>query len=153
MATVAVIIGSKSDSDRMDGCLRMLEELGIAAEFEVISAHRTPETLRRYVLDAPNRGVEVIIAGAGMAAALPGACASMTTLPVIGVPISASSGIAGGLDSLLAITQMPPGVPVGCMAINGAKNAALYAASILALKHEPIRAALESYRERQSQGR
>ena len=130
----------------------MLEELGISAEFEVISAHRTPETLRRYVLDAPKRGVEVIIAGAGMAAALPGACASMTTLPVIGVPISASSGVAGGLDSLLAITQMPPGVPVGCMAINGAKNAALYAASILALKHEPIRAALESHRERQSQG-
>ena len=131
----------------------MLEELGIASEFEVISAHRNPEKLRRYVLDAPNRGVEVIIAGAGMAAALPGACASMTTLPVIGVPISASAGVAGGLDSLLAITQMPPGVPVGCMAINGAKNAALYAASILALKHEPVRVALESYRERQSQGR
>ena len=130
----------------------MLKELGIAADFKVISAHRTPEALRRYVFDAPNRGVEVIIAGAGMAAALPGACASMTTLPVIGVPISASSGVAGGLDSLLAITQMPPGVPVGCMAINGAKNAAIYAASILALKHEPVRAALESYRERQSQG-
>lgn len=130
----------------------MLEELGIATEFEVISAHRKPETLRRYVLDAPNRDVEVIVAGAGMAAALPGVCASMTTLPVIGVPISASSGVAGGLDSLLAITQMPPGVPVGCMAINGAKNAALYAASILALKHEPVRVALESYRESQSQG-
>ena len=152
MPIVTVIIGSKSDRERMEVCNSTLTDFGIENELEVISAHRTPEKLRSYLMDAPGRGVEVIIAGAGMAAALPGACASMTTLPVIGVPVSASSGVAGGLDSLLAISQMPPGVPVGCMAINGAKNAAIYAARILSLKYKPIQQALEAYQERQAKG-
>ncbi|MFQ6020347.1 MAG: 5-(carboxyamino)imidazole ribonucleotide mutase [Dehalococcoidia bacterium] len=147
MPLVAVVLGSKSDTDLMEECRSMLDRLGVEHEFHVLSAHRTPEKVRRFVLELPDRGVEVIIAAAGMAAHLPGVCAALTTLPVIGVPISASSGVAGGLDSLLAIAQMPPGVPVACMAVNGARNAALYAAAILALKHEPVREALAAYRK------
>jgi len=148
---IAVVLGSKSDAKAMEECLRTLERLGIPYESQVISAHRSPEKARQFALDAPNRGIEVIIAAAGMAAALPGVLASYApTIPVIGVPI-APDGMSG-LDSLLSIAQMPPGVPVACMAVNGARNAALFAAQIIALRDEGVRRALEKYRRDLSQG-
>jgi len=147
MPLVAVVLGSRSDADLMEGCRHILEKMGVDHEFHVLSAHRTPEKVRQFAREAQSRGIEVIIAAAGMAAHLPGVIAASTTLPVIGVPIAASSSVAGGLDSLLAIAQMPPGVPVACMAVNGARNAALFAAAILALKHDGIRASLARYRE------
>jgi 5-(carboxyamino)imidazole ribonucleotide mutase len=151
MAAVAIVLGSKSDVAAMEECLRTLEALGIPYESQVISAHRTPEKARQFALDASERGVEVIIAAAGMAAALPGVLASYApTIPVIGVPIA--SGGMSGLDSLLSIAQMPPGVPVACMAVNGARNAALFAAQILALQNEDVQQALENYRRELSQG-
>ena len=128
---VGVLMGSKSDADVMDAAVRELEERGIAHEVKVISAHRDPEAVREYALGAEGRGLKVIIAGAGKAAALPGVVASMTDLPVIGVPIRTSD--LGGLDSLLSMVQMPPGVPVATVAINGARNAAILAAKILRL--------------------
>jgi 5-(carboxyamino)imidazole ribonucleotide mutase len=150
-SSVAVILGSKSDAAVMDECLSTLERLGIPYESHVISAHRSPEKARQFALSAPERGIEVIIAAAGMAAALPGVVASYApTIPVIGVPIA--SGDMSGLDSLLAIAQMPPGVPVACMAVNGARNAALFAAQILALRNQDVRQALENYRRELSQG-
>ena len=126
-----VLMGSKSDADVMDAAVRELEERGISHEVKVISAHRDPEAVREYALGAEGRGLKVIIAGAGKAAALPGVVASMTDLPVIGVPIRTSD--LGGLDSLLSMVQMPPGVPVATVAINGARNAAILAAKILRL--------------------
>jgi len=135
----------------MEDCLRTLEALGIPYESQVISAHRSPEKARQFALSARERGVEVIIAAAGMAAALPGVLASYApTIPVIGVPIASRS--MSGLDSLLAIAQMPPGVPVACMAVNGARHAALFAAQIIALRNEDVRQALENYRRDLSQG-
>jgi len=128
---VGVLMGSKSDADVMDAAVRELEERGIAHEVKVISAHRDPEAVREYALGAEGRGLKVIIAGAGKAAALPGVVASMTDLPVVGVPIRTSD--LGGLDSLLSMVQMPPGVPVATVAINGARNAAILAAKILRL--------------------
>lgn len=151
MTAVAIVLGSKSDAAAMEDCLRTLEALGIPYESQVISAHRSPEKARQFALDTHERGVEVIIAAAGMAAALPGVLASHApTIPVIGVPIA--SGDMSGLDSLLAIAQMPPGVPVACMAVNGARNAALFAAQIIALRDEDVRQALENYRRDLSQG-
>jgi 5-(carboxyamino)imidazole ribonucleotide mutase len=148
---IAVVLGSKSDAAVMEDCLSALERLGIPYESQVISAHRTPEKARQFALSAQERGIEVIIAAAGMAAALPGVLASYApTIPVIGVPIA--SGDMSGLDSLLAIAQMPPGVPVACMAVNGARNAALFAAQILALRNQDVRQALENYRRELSQG-
>ena len=128
---VGVLMGSKSDAEVMDAAIRELEERGITHEVKVISAHRDPEAVREYALGAEARGLRVIIAGAGKAAALPGVVASMTDLPVIGVPIRTSD--LGGLDSLLSMVQMPPGVPVATVAINGARNAAILAAKILRL--------------------
>jgi len=122
-------MGSKSDAEVMDSAVKELDERGIAHEVKVISAHRDPEAVREYALSAEARGLRVIIAGAGKAAALPGVVASMTDLPVIGVPIRTSD--LGGLDSLLSMVQMPPGVPVATVAINGARNAAILAAKIL----------------------
>jgi 5-(carboxyamino)imidazole ribonucleotide mutase len=151
MPPVAIVLGSKSDAAVMDDCLSTLERLGIPYESQVISAHRTPEKARQFALSARERGIEVIIAAAGLAAALPGVLASYApTIPVIGVPIA--SGDMSGLDSLLAIAQMPPGVPVACMAVNGARNAALFAAQILALRNQDVRQALENYRRELSQG-
>jgi len=124
-------MGSKSDAEVMDAAVKELEERGITHEVKVISAHRDPEAVREYALGAEGRGLKVIIAGAGKAAALPGVVASMTDLPVIGVPIRTSD--LGGLDSLLSMVQMPPGVPVATVAINGARNAAILAAKILRL--------------------
>jgi phosphoribosylaminoimidazole carboxylase PurE protein len=126
---VGVIMGSESDREVMDAATRELDERRIGHEVHVLSAHRTPDKVADYARGAQARGLKVIIAGAGKAAALPGVIASYTNLPVIGVPIKTSD--LGGLDSLLSIVQMPPGVPVACMAINGARNAAIFAAKIL----------------------
>ena len=126
---VGVLMGSQSDADVMNEAARELEARGIAHEVNVLSAHRNPEGVREYALSAESRGLKVIIAGAGKAAALAGVVASMTDLPVIGVPMRTSD--LGGLDSLLSTVQMPPGVPVATVAINGARTAAILAAKIL----------------------
>jgi 5-(carboxyamino)imidazole ribonucleotide mutase len=149
MPRVAVLAGSQSDVAVLEPCLQTLSELGIKHELHVMSAHRTPEKVQRFAASAADQGFEVIIAAAGMAAHLPGVVAAWTALPVIGVPIG-KPGMSG-LDALLSIAQMPPGVPVACMAVNGAKNAALYAAAILALSHPDVRQALERFRREQSQ--
>jgi 5-(carboxyamino)imidazole ribonucleotide mutase len=131
--------------------VQTLQELGIDHELHVMSAHRTPARVQQFAAGAADAGFEVIIAAAGMAAHLPGVVAAWTSLPVIGVPLAQGGGTSvSGLDALLSIAQMPPGVPVGCMAVNGAKNAALFAAAILALKHEPVRAALAEFRRKQT---
>lgn len=129
---VGVVMGSESDREVMQSCLDELDDRGIPYEVNVISAHRDPRKLTAYAESAAGRGLKVIIAAAGKAAALPGVVASLTLLPVIGVPIMTKD--LGGLDSLLSIVQMPPGVPVACMAINGSKNAAIMAAKILAIE-------------------
>lgn len=144
MALVGVVMGSKSDEPLMQPALDTLRDLGIEYEVSIISAHRTPEKGREYGQNGRKRGLEVIIAGAGGAAHLPGVLASWTTIPVIGVPLA--RGKVKGLDALLSVAQMPAGVPVACVAIDGAKNAALLAAAILSLKHEKIREAYEEYR-------
>ena len=126
---VGIIMGSQSDAEVMDPAAKELEARNISYEINVISAHRDPEKVREYSLSAEERGLKVIVAGAGKAAALPGVVASMTDLPVIGVPIKTSD--LGGLDSLLSIVQMPSGVPVATVAINGARNAAILASKIL----------------------
>jgi 5-(carboxyamino)imidazole ribonucleotide mutase len=128
---VGIVMGSKSDMPVMEKAGAELEERGIRYEIRVMSAHRDPETVAEYAKNAKMRGLRVIIAGAGLAAALPGVVAAHTELPVIGVPLTSGNSIAGGLDALLAIAQMPPGVPVACVAVNGAKNAAVLAAKIL----------------------
>jgi 5-(carboxyamino)imidazole ribonucleotide mutase len=127
---VGIVMGSESDREVMQPASEALKERGIPYEVNVISAHRDPKKLAEYAGSAKGRGLKVIIAGAGKAAALPGVIASMTPLPVIGVPVMTKD--LGGMDSLLSIVQMPPGVPVACMAINGSKNAAIMAAKILA---------------------
>jgi len=144
MPLVGVVMGSKSDEPLMQPALDMLQQMGIEYEVSVISAHRNPEKAREYGLKAERRGLEVIIAGAGRAAHLPGVLASWTTLPVIGVPLATSELM--GVDALYSMAEMPAGVPVACVAIDGAKNAALLAAAILALKHEKIKEAYEEYR-------
>jgi phosphoribosylaminoimidazole carboxylase PurE protein len=126
---VGVVMGSESDREVMDAACRELDERKIQYEVNVLSAHRDPEAVARYAKTAQSRGIKVLIAGAGKAAALPGVIAAYSNLPVIGVPIKTSD--LGGLDSLLSIVQMPPGVPVACVAINGARNAAILAARIL----------------------
>jgi len=146
MPLVGIVMGSKSDAELMQPALDVLNQLGIGYEVSVISAHRTPEKARQYGLGARERGLEVIIAGAGGAAHLPGVLASWTSIPVIGVPIPTND--IKGLDALLSIVQMPAGVPVACVALGsaGAKNAAYLAAEILGLKDDRIREAYEDYR-------
>ena len=141
-------MGSTSDYEVMSGAVDMLSELGVEFEKRVVSAHRTPDLMYEYAKTARDRGISVIIAGAGGAAHLPGMVAAMTTLPVIGVPVK--SRALNGLDSLLSIVQMPGGVPVATVAINGAKNAALIAASILALQDSGIAERLEKFRKDQT---
>ncbi|HEX4274784.1 MAG TPA: 5-(carboxyamino)imidazole ribonucleotide mutase [Bryobacteraceae bacterium] len=146
---VSIIMGSKSDWETMRAASGMLEEFGVAHECRVVSAHRTPELMAEVAASAEGRGIEVIIAGAGGAAHLPGMTAAHTTLPVLGVPVESRS--LKGLDSLLSMVQMPAGVPVGTLAIGtaGAKNAALLAVSILANKRRPLREKLKVFREQQ----
>ena len=151
MPKVAILAGSRSDVPTLDACVETLVELGIEHELHVMSAHRAPAKVQAFAASAADNGFEVIIAAAGMAAHLPGVVAAQTALPVIGVPIAQSAGSpVSGMDALLSIAQMPPGVPVGCMAVNGAKNAALYAGAILALKHEAVREKLQAFRDEQS---
>ena len=147
---VAIIMGSESDAEEMKPASEVLNELGIKNESRVISAHRTPDRLREYVLDAEKNGVKVFIGGAGMAAALPGVIAAHTHLPVLGVPIESKS--LKGMDSLLSIVQMPPGIPVGTLAIGsaGSINAGLLAASILSVSDQEIESKLKNYRKKQS---
>ncbi|MBL0044979.1 MAG: 5-(carboxyamino)imidazole ribonucleotide mutase [Flavobacteriales bacterium] len=144
---IGIIMGSRSDLEVMQGAADVLKELNIPYELTVVSAHRTPERMFEYAKTARERGVTCIIAGAGGAAHLPGMVASLTTLPVIGVPIKSRNSI-DGWDSLLSIVQMPDGVPVATVAINGAKNAGLLAVRILAAHHEPqLAARLDNYRK------
>lgn len=147
---VGVIMGSKSDWETMQNACAMLDELGVPYEQKVVSAHRTPDLLFEYAEGAADRGLEVIIAGAGGAAHLPGMTAAKTHLPVLGVPVESKT--LKGIDSLLSIAQMPGGVPVGTLAIgnSGAKNAGLLAASILANKHADIKVALLKFRATQT---
>lgn len=142
-------MGSKSDWDVMSAACQTLEEFGVSYEKKVISAHRTPQFFCEYMALARDRGVGIVIAGAGGAAHLPGMAAAMTSLPVIGVPIRSKA--LNGLDSLLSIVQMPSGIPVATMAIDGAKNAALYAISILALQDSALAARLEEFRKKQAE--
>jgi len=130
---VGVVVGSTSDRERMQDALDELDARGIAWEFEVRSAHRDPEAVAEYARSAAARGVRVLICGAGLAAALPGAVAAQTELPVIGVPLRSSKSMLDGLDALLSITQMPPGVPVAAVGVDSSRNAAVLAARILAL--------------------
>jgi 5-(carboxyamino)imidazole ribonucleotide mutase len=139
---VGIIMGSRSDLDTMRAAATTLQELGVAFEMRIVSAHRTPDLMFEYASTAAKRGLRVIIAGAGGAAHLPGMVATKTTLPVIGVPVESRS--LKGLDSLLSIAQMPSGVPVGTMAIGGAANAALYAARILALSDAELGRRIEA---------
>ena len=144
IARVSIIMGSTSDMPVMEKAAKVLDSLQIPFEIHALSAHRTPEAVEKFAKNAKSNGIEVIIAAAGMAAHLPGVIASMTTLPVIGVPIKAS---LDGLDALLAIVQMPPGIPVATVGINGAENAGILAAQILATKDEKIANDLITYKE------
>jgi phosphoribosylaminoimidazole carboxylase PurE protein len=128
---VGILIGSESDLERMQPAVDELAERGIGCELEVRSAHRTPEAVAEYARTARERGLRVLIAGAGLSAALPGVVAAHTDLPVIGVPLRSSKSVLDGLDALLSIVQMPPGVPVACVGVDNAKNAAVLAARIL----------------------
>ncbi|MDH3860964.1 MAG: 5-(carboxyamino)imidazole ribonucleotide mutase [Gammaproteobacteria bacterium] len=147
---VGIIMGSRSDWETMRHTTETLDELGVSYEVKVVSAHRTPDLLFEYAGTAVERGLKVIIAGAGGAAHLPGMAASKTRLPVLGVPVQSKA--LNGMDSLLSIAQMPAGIPVGCMAIGraGAANAALLAASILANEDADIAQALDSFRQNQT---
>lgn len=149
---VGIIMGSTSDWDVMKNAADVLIELRIPHEVRVVSAHRTPDLLMEYAGTADQRGLEVIIAGAGGAAHLPGMCAAKTHLPVLGVPVAHDTSMLRGQDALLSIVQMPAGVPVGTLAIGkaGATNAGLLAASILANKYTAIKEALVTYREKQT---
>ncbi|MBN2240110.1 MAG: 5-(carboxyamino)imidazole ribonucleotide mutase [Dehalococcoidales bacterium] len=147
MPLVGVVIGSKSDRETIQPALDILESMGIEYEINIISAHRTPEKARTYGIEARDRGIEVLIAAAGLAAHLPGVLASWTTIPVIGVPLP--GGDLKGLDSLYAIVQMPAGIPVATVAIGsaGVKNSAYLAAEMLGIKYPEIREAYEKYRK------
>lgn len=146
MSKVSIVMGSESDTPRMEKAAKVLEEFGVEHEIQVLSAHRKADKLAAWVKDAPGRGVRVFICGAGLSAALPGAVASHTDLPVIGVPLEAA---LGGLDSLLSIAQMPPGVPVACVGVDNARNAAYLAVSILSLEDEDLAARWAAFRAEQ----
>ena len=128
---VGIVMGSESDRATMEKAGAELEERGISFEIQVMSAHRSPDLVAAYAKEAQSRGLRVIIAGAGLSAALPGVVAAHTELPVIGVPLAAKTGVANGLDALLSVAQMPPGVPVACVGVDNARNAAVLAARIL----------------------
>ncbi len=142
---VRIILGSKNDLEKISATTETLDSFGVAYDLHISSAHRNPDRTAVLAKTAAEEGIKVIIAGAGLAAHLPGVIAAYTTLPVIGLPLA--SGALNGLDSLYSIVQMPPGVPVACMAINGAKNAALFALQILALSDKPLQQKLLAYKE------
>ncbi len=146
---VGIVMGSDSDLDVMSKCAAQLDELGISWEMRVISAHRTPDIAHEYAATARDRGLKVIVAGAGMSAALGGVLAAGCTLPVIGVPIA--SGPLVGFDAALSTMQMPPGVPVACMAIGGAKNAAVLAAEILSVADDALASKLDEFKTAQAE--
>ena len=146
---VSIIMGSKSDWDVMSAACETLESFGVEYEKKVISAHRTPQYFMEYMAGLRDRGFGIVIAGAGGAAHLPGMAAALTTLPVIGIPIRSKA--LNGMDSLLSIVQMPSGIPVATMAIDGAKNAALYAVAILALQDDALATKLAIFREKQAE--
>ncbi len=146
---VGIIMGSTSDYDVMSAAVDILQQFGVEFEKSVISAHRAPQKTYEYAATAAQRGLKVLIAGAGGAAHLPGVIAAMTTLPVIGVPVKSKA--LNGLDSLLSMVQMPSGIPVATMAIDGAKNAALFAVSILALSDPELAKKLEEFRKKQTE--
>ena len=148
MAKVGVIMGSSSDFDHMRDAITVLGELGIDVEYRIVSAHRTPDLMYEYAKSAQSRGVEVIIAGAGGSAHLPGMTAALTPLPVIGVPIQTRS--LNGIDSLLSIVQMPAGIPVATVAIGGSRNAALLAARILGIKYPEVSERVKKFMENQT---
>ena len=141
---ISIIMGSTSDLPVMDKAAKLLDEMEIPFEINALSAHRTPAEVENFAAGAKDRGIKVIIAAAGMAAALPGVIAANTTLPVIGVPIK---GMLDGLDALLSIVQMPPGIPVATVAVNGAMNAAILAVQMLALSDEAVAKRLDTYKE------
>lgn len=143
-ARVLIILGSKSDLEVMQGCAAMLESLGIGSVMVIASAHRTPQKVIDSLKEAEKAGVEVVVAGAGMSAALPGVVAAHTDLPVIGVPLD--SGMPGGIDALFSMVQMPTGIPVATVAVGGARNAAVLAARILAIKYPEVAESLKKYR-------
>ena len=147
MPLVGVVMGSDSDEPVVQETVKVLEQLEIDYEVRVMSAHRTPERVQEYATTARDRGIEVLISAAGGSAALGGVLASWTTIPVIGIPLASSE--LKGMDALLATAQMPPGIPVACMAVGvwGARNAAFFAAEILGLKYDEIRQAYEKYRQ------
>lgn len=148
---IGILMGSQSDWDTMKNATETLEALGIPYEAKILSAHRNPEQVNEYASAARDNGLKVIIAGAGMAAALPGVVAALTPLPVLGVPME--TRVMGGMDSLLSMVQMPGGIPVGTLAVGkaGARNAALLATAILALSDEKIAARLDDYRKKQNE--
>ncbi len=141
---VSIIMGSTSDLPVMEKACKLLDELQVPFEVNALSAHRTPDAVEQFAKGAKERGLRVIIAGAGMAAALPGVIAASTTLPVIGVPIK---GMFDGLDAMLSIIQMPPGIPVATVGVNGAQNAAILAVEMLALSDEALAARLSAYKD------
>ena len=147
MPLVGVVMGSRSDEDVVRETAEVLEQLGVDHEVVAMSAHRAPDKVREYAQSARDRGIEVLIGAAGGSAALPGVLASWSTVPVIGIPLASSE--MNGVDSLYTIAQMPPGIPVACVAIGswGARNAAFLAAQILGIKHDSIRQAYDDYRE------
>ena len=149
---VAIIMGSRSDWETMQHTANVLKDFGVPHETKIVSAHRTPDLMASFAKDAEGRGVQVIIAGAGGAAHLPGMTAAKTSLPVLGVPVQSKA--LNGIDSLLSIAQMPAGIPVGTLAIGvaGATNAALLAAAILANKYDNVRTALDQFRSEQTAG-
>ncbi len=147
MSKVGILMGSDSDLPVMSKAAELLEEFGIEYEMHIISAHREPELFFSWAKEALDKGIQVVIAGAGMAAHLPGMCAALFPLPVIGVPLSSKA--LGGTDALYSILQMPPGIPVATVAIDGAKNAALLAARILAVSDQDLLQKLQAYAEKQ----
>ncbi len=145
MAEIAIILGSDSDIGIFNKTKEVLDYFGVSYEKRIISAHRTPDILKEYIKECEGRGIKLLIAIAGMSAALPGVIASITNLPVIGVPVYKEGTAFGGMDALLSIVQMPAGVPVAAVSVNGGKNAALLALRILALNNDTIRDKLSAY--------
>ena len=148
---VGIVMGSDSDLAVMSEVAKVLEQLGVESEMRVLSAHRVPEDLVKWIRDAEKRGCKVFVAGAGMAAALPGTVAAHTSLPVIGIPLTSAQSALGGLDAVLSIVQMPPGVPVATVGLNAGKNAGVLAAQIIGVEHSNVLQNVRMFKEKQAQ--